>query len=122
MLDNTKTREGYGIWKWHSITRSWKAINGRANFLAVGSDGKPYAIRASGEVFWPDQACENPIRILKPKKEKPINHVPCRNFSPVMWQRQAGRSRDISIGADGSIWALGSKKVPGGYEIDRWTG
>ena len=48
VLDNTKTREGYGIWKWHSKNRSWKAINGRANFLAVGSDGKPYAIRANG--------------------------------------------------------------------------
>jgi hypothetical protein len=32
-----------------------------------------------------------------------------------------GQARDIGVGADGSVWMIGTKPAPGGYEIYRWT-
>jgi hypothetical protein len=38
-------------------------------------------------------------------------------FSP-----QPGGARDIAVGANGSVWAIGTNPVPGGYGIYHWTG
>ena len=32
-----------------------------------------------------------------------------------------GTARDIGIGADGSVWIIGTDPVPGGYSIHRWN-
>jgi hypothetical protein len=36
------------------------------------------------------------------------------------WQRLPGAATDISVGADGSVWALGVTSVTGGYDIYHW--
>ena len=33
-----------------------------------------------------------------------------------------GLARDVGIGANGAVWIIGTNKVPGGYDIYRWTG
>jgi hypothetical protein len=38
------------------------------------------------------------------------------------WQIMPGRARDIGIGANGSVWVIGSTQTEGGYGIYRWTG
>lgn len=39
------------------------------------------------------------------------------------WQRMPGESSwDVGVGADGSVWVLGSNRVPGGWGIWRFTG
>ena len=38
------------------------------------------------------------------------------------WQRLPGSAKDIGIGADGSVWVIGTNPVDGGYGIYRWGG
>jgi hypothetical protein len=38
---------------------------------------------------------------------------------PVTWARTDGAARDVGIGADGSVWVIGTNPVPGGYAIWR---
>jgi hypothetical protein len=38
------------------------------------------------------------------------------------WVQGPGTLNDIAVGADGSLWGIGTNPVPGGYGIYRWTG
>jgi hypothetical protein len=38
------------------------------------------------------------------------------------WQRVDGGARDVGVGADGSVWVIGTAQVPGGFEIYRRSG
>ncbi len=40
----------------------------------------------------------------------------------INWKALAGAATDISIGADGSVWVIGTNKVNGGFGIYRWNG
>ena len=35
---------------------------------------------------------------------------------------KSGLATDIAVGADGSVWIIGSNSVPGGYDIYKWNG
>jgi hypothetical protein len=41
---------------------------------------------------------------------------------PASFTPQPGLATDISQGANGSLWAVGTNPVPGGFGIYRWTG
>jgi hypothetical protein len=38
------------------------------------------------------------------------------------WEQLFGAAKDIGIGADGSVWIIGTNPVSGGYGIYRWDG
>jgi len=38
------------------------------------------------------------------------------------WQRLSGNASDIGVGADGSVWAIGTDERGGGYGIYHWLG
>jgi hypothetical protein len=38
------------------------------------------------------------------------------------WQQLPGAGQDIGVGADGSVWVIGTNSAPGGFGIWRWTG
>ncbi|MFT7208005.1 MAG: hypothetical protein ACI9JU_002772, partial [Pseudohongiellaceae bacterium] len=38
------------------------------------------------------------------------------------WQRLPGNASDIGVGADGSVWAIGTDERGGGYGIYHWLG
>lgn len=38
------------------------------------------------------------------------------------WQRLPGDASDIGVGADGSVWAIGTDERSGGYGIYKWLG
>ena len=42
--------------------------------------------------------------------------------SRIAFSAKPGTATDISEGADGSVWVIGTNPVPGGYGIYRWTG
>jgi len=50
------------------------------------------------------------------------------NLNPVglteqpAWQRMPGEATDIGIGAEGSVWVVGSDERDGGFGIYQWTG
>jgi hypothetical protein len=39
----------------------------------------------------------------------------------IHWKSIAGAATDISVGADGSVWVVGTNKVNGGFGIYRWN-
>ena len=38
------------------------------------------------------------------------------------WQMLPGLAKDIGVGADGSVWVIGTDSTGGGYGIHRWNG
>ena len=38
------------------------------------------------------------------------------------WEQLFGAAKDIGIGANGSVWIIGTNPVSGGYGIYRWVG
>ena len=38
------------------------------------------------------------------------------------WTAYPGSAIDIGVGANGSVWVVGTNVVPGGYGIYQWTG
>ena len=94
-------------------------MNGHAFYLAIGLDGIQYAIGKAGTVLWSKEACEWPMRINKPIVKR---FVPCRDFRAVQWDRQPGNASDISIGPEGSLWALDWTQNNTDGQIKVWTG
>jgi len=47
--------------------------------------------------------------------------LPCHAFGS-SWERLPGAAKDIGIGADNSVWVIGTNSVHGGYGIYRWEG
>lgn len=45
-------------------------------------------------------------------------HVACAQG----WTEIPGGAKDISVGADGSAWVIGTRQTGGGYEIYKWNG
>jgi hypothetical protein len=43
-------------------------------------------------------------------------------ISGVRWDLLPGKARDIGVGANGTVWVIGTAAAPGGYSIHRWTG
>ena len=41
---------------------------------------------------------------------------------PAPFARQPGAGTDISVGANGSVWVVGTNRVPDGYGVYRWDG
>ncbi|HDP97783.1 MAG TPA: T9SS type A sorting domain-containing protein [bacterium] len=44
------------------------------------------------------------------------------NISDVIWEKMPGAASDISVGADGAAWMIGTNKNDNGYDIYRWNG
>ncbi len=42
--------------------------------------------------------------------------------SVFVWERLPGAAKDIAISPEGTVYIIGTKTVPGGYAIYRWTG
>ena len=45
-----------------------------------------------------------------------------RVFPPPPWILDPGAATDISVGANGAVWVIGTNTVPGGHGIYTWTG
>ena len=37
------------------------------------------------------------------------------SYDSVGWELEPGAARDIGVGADGSVWVVGTGAVPGGF-------
>ena len=60
-----------------------------------GRLGMPWVVNSNGNIFRPDTRG---------------------------WQQLSGAAQDIGVGADGSVWVVGTNSVPGGFGLWRWTG
>ncbi len=75
---------------------SWQTIDGGATRISVGPSGQPWVVDAGGNIH-----------------ERKGNQ----------WDRKPGAGRDIAVGANGVVWAIGNNPVGGGsFGIHRWDG
>jgi hypothetical protein len=84
---------GYGIYKWNGA--SWTNISGGAVRVDVENNGNPWVVNSVGEIF---------------KREGNA------------WKKLPGRAKDIGIGAEGSVYVIGTTPESGGYGIYKWNG
>src|SRR5690606_9069946 len=85
---------GYGIWRWDG--RQWQSVAGGGMRLDVGARGDAWLVDEAG-------------RVLSWRAGR---------WVPV----PGGSASDIGVGADGSLWIVGTTTVPGGKNIARWSG
>jgi kumamolisin len=63
--------------------------------VAVGPDGSPYIVNGAGEIF---------------------------SGQGGTWAQLPGAARDLAVGPDGSVWAVGDDPASRGFGIYRWNG
>jgi hypothetical protein len=85
---------GYGIYRWDG--RNWEIVSDDgAVRIDVDPQGNPWIVNDNGNIY---------------------RRVGNR------WEQLPGTATDIGIGADGSVWIVGTKPRFGGYGIYRWDG
>ena len=47
--------------------------------------------------------------------------IPIYTYGAGGWKQIDGEATDIGIGADGSVWIIGTSEVNGGYGVYRWS-
>lgn len=82
---------GFGIYRWTGTT--WQGIDGGAVRIDVDPRGNPWVVNSEGA-------------ILRREGNR--------------WIRLPGAARDIGIGADGTVWIVGTNATGGGFGIFRW--
>jgi hypothetical protein len=85
----------FGVHRWTG--RTWETIDGGGVRIAVDPDGRPWVVNSAGQIFQ---------RI------------------GTQWTLQPGLATDIGIGADGSVWVIGTNPVGAGHDfgVFRWNG
>ncbi len=120
---------------WRLTPYGWDRIPGRANDIGIGADGSVWVLgtterRGGYEVFrysgigW-QKVQGTGVRIDVDPYGTPwvINHDDqIFRLEQGYWNRLPGLAKDIGIGADGSVWVIGSNEREGGYGIYTWTG
>ncbi|MBN2093389.1 T9SS type A sorting domain-containing protein [candidate division KSB1 bacterium] len=113
----------------------WQKMPGAARDIGVGDDGEAWFIGMNKnengyDIFrWTGTDWE-----LKPGGAMTVdvgsqNHIVVVNETHGIyqwnisdWRPLSGKARDVSIASDGTMWAIGTNKVFGGYEILKWNG
>jgi hypothetical protein len=94
---------GYQIWKWNGT--GWNLLDGGAEKIAVSPSGVAWVVNSRGEIFRRNSSGTG--WNLMPAFDTGIDGTP-------------GRARDIDIGANGSVFIIGTLTTSGGYKIYEW--
>lgn len=79
----------------HWTPYGWETVAGEADHIDVGPNG-PWAV-PSDNTIW--------------------------TLAAGSWRKIPGLAKQVAVGADGSVWALGNDwEAPGGYGVYKWTG
>ena len=84
---------GGGIYRWNGF--DWERTSGSAVRIDVDPYGTPWVIDHTDDIY---------------------------ELIAGRWIRRPGAARDIGIGADGSVWVIGTSSGSGGHDIFRWAG
>ncbi|MDG2175286.1 MAG: hypothetical protein P8M72_04005 [Gammaproteobacteria bacterium] len=93
VLGTTERRGGYEIFRYTGF--GWQKVHGTGVRIDVDPYGNPWVINHDDDIF---------------------------HLVNGYWQEVPGLAKDIGIGADGSVWAIGSNEREGGYGIYTWDG
>lgn len=90
----TPVAGGFTVHRWDG--RNWTLVPGGGVRIDVDPRGNPWVVNDRGEIL--------------------------RRITNGSWQRVPGSATAVTIGADGTAWALGTDTVPGGFSVQRWSG
>lgn len=90
----TPTAGGFTLHRWDG--RNWSVVPGGAVRIDVDPRGNPWVVNDRGEIL--------------------------RRTPNGVWQRLPGSATAVTVATDGTAWALGSDRVPGGFSVQRWSG
>ena len=100
---------GYGIYRWTGS--GWTPVPGGATRIAVDPSGNPWVVNSAGQIYnW----------VGNPWVVNSAGQI--YNWVGNDWVVHSGAATDIGVGADGSVWIVGTNPVAGGYGIYTWTG
>lgn len=91
---------GYSIYKWLGNGLGWtKETAMGAIAMDIAPDGTPWVVTKTNQIF------------------RKVGNT---------WEQVPGSARDIGIGADGTVWIIGTTPVTGGYRVSKkstsgWT-
>ncbi|WP_027268893.1 tectonin domain-containing protein [Leptolyngbya sp. PCC 6406] len=92
---------GYTIHRWNGT--GWDRQNGGGVQITVTPNGNPWVVSEP-----------------TPNLPNSGNHIYQRSHNT--WRQMPGQAKDIGIGADGSVWVIGTGSESGGYGIYSWNG
>ena len=116
--------------------QTWQLLDGAAKDIGVGKDGSAWVIGTAavpggfeiyrrGPSSWP-RVAGGAVRIaVEPSGNAWVvnSGQSVFRFDGATFQPVAGiTATDIGVGADGTVWVIGSQAVPGGFNILRLTG
>jgi len=85
----TPTAGGFTIHRWNGS--NWDVVPGGAVRIDVGARGEPWVVNDRGEIF--------------------------QLTSANQWQLIASPATSVTIANNGTVWALGTDRVPGGHSV-----
>ncbi len=94
VIGTNKAGGGYGLWKWDGAS-TWIAHDGAAVRIAVDPKGNPWVVNDQDHIWRHDGT---------------------------KWTQLPGAAKDIGVGADGTVWVIGTNKAGGGYGLWKWNG
>lgn len=83
---------GFGVYRWDG--KNWVDMKGAGVRIDVDNKGFAWIVTDKNEIW---------------------------RYSNTGWTKLSGLAQDIGIGADGSVWVIGTATVNGGFEIFRWN-
>lgn len=111
------------------INDQWQRLPGDARDVGIGANGAVWVAAGGGIFHWNgldwDRVSGSAVRIDVDPAGNPwvIDHTDdIYELVDGRWLRRPGAARDIGIGADGSVWIIGTREGDGGHGIYRWNG
>ena len=120
----------------HVFGSSWEQLPGTAKDIGIGANGSVWIVgtnpviggygiyRWDGE-NWGGFSDDGAVRIdVDPQGNPWIVNDNGKIYRRVdnRWEQLFGAAKDIGIGANGSVWIVGTNPVFGGYGIYQWDG
>ena len=119
----------------HRTASGWLRYPGAATDIAVGANGSVWVVGTNavpgghGIYHWTGQrwarsrrAAPSPSRLARTASPWVVNSRTRSSTGRRPAGPLPGAATDIAVGANGSVWVVGTNAVPGGHGIYHWTG
>ncbi|MDW7681736.1 MAG: tectonin domain-containing protein, partial [bacterium] len=93
IIGMNKNDNGYDIYRWNGA--DWDAVPGGAMTIDVGSQSQVVVVNETNDLY---------------------------KWDGTDWYPLSGKALQVSISSNGTMWAVGTNKIFGGYEILKWNG
>lgn len=110
------------------VDNRWQRLPGEARDIGIGADGSVWVTSGGGTYYfngvdW-DPFRGSATRIDVDPSGQPWVVTRADQIYQLIagrWIRRPGSGRDIGIGADGSVWLVGTSDEEGGHGVYRWN-